>query len=1043
MKNRIVRILITVAFSLMATAAYAQNSFKVSLKLVDANTNEPVSFATTSLTLAGADEAAKYVLTDTEGKSDFTKVKKGTYTLKAEIMGYKAHVQEITVDKNIDLGVIKMAEDVEALDAASVTAVGNPIIVKKDTVEYTASSFKTSDNDMLEDLLKKLPGIEVSSDGSITANGETITKITIDGKTFFLDDPQLASKNLPAKMIEKVKVVERKSDQAQFTGIDDGQEEFIIDLSIYKGMMDGWFGNLTAGAGHDAPDKGYYNEDHKFAEEGWRYQGGAIVGNFKDHSQLTLILNANNTNNRGFNDLAGGMMGGMMGGGMRGGMGGGMMMGGGMGGGMMGGGGMGGGMMGGMGGGITSSWMGGVNGAWDLFDGDMELSGNYLYNGSNSYVEQESHKITYMDDGSQLINDESGTSTRNTGGHRIGIRLDHEFSPSSSILFEPQFNFGGGDFSEFSDFATNSLGVDGIERKTNQGFNTSYGDNKNWTASGRFLYRQRLGKAGRTLSLNANYNFSNNDMTSYNQSLTQVDLNKDNEWDQNPTIVNQMYLQNSKSSSLTGRLVYTEPLVENLYLEASYQYSWSRSNSLKDAFDSGTNEFGDGFIIYDPIGATPNAEYSNSILNENINQRAGITFSWQTDKLTAQLGAAANPTHTYNKTNGETYESNVVNWSPEARIRFYFNDYTNMQLNYNGRSSQPSTSQLMPVPDNTNPTSVSLGNPYLQPYFNHNARWNFGYTNMSSFMSINGNISGGMVQNAITNAQWYDQAGVQYSIPVNGPGTYNANAMLMINAPLGLSNFSIMSMTNARYNQSTSYIGNGKLATDKYYDASSVSFDYEAFNRDFPDLGNTDAFTQNNTMTTGVMQMLRLTYRNDVVELVAGGRTNMSKSWYTMNSVNQKATWTNNASFEMNWTLPFGMNLITDINYNWYNGYTTPQEPEFVWNAEITQLLFNNKCTIALRAYDLLNQAKNLTVTDNSNYHLESRSNTLGRYVVVAFTYRFGTFGNNRGGRGPGMGMGMGRGGMRGGPAGGPMGGGMRGGMGRGPMGPPAGGMMR
>jgi hypothetical protein len=308
-------------------------------------------------------------------------------------------------------------------------------------------------------------------------------------------------------------------------------------------------------------------------------------------------------------------------------------------------------------------------------------------------------------------------------------------------------------------------------------------------------------------------------------------------------------------------------------------------------------------------------------------------------------------------------------------------------------------------------------------------------------MSINGNISAGMVQNAITNAQWYDQASVQYSIPVNGPGTYNANAMLMINAPLGLSNFSIMSMTNARYNQSTSYIGNDNLATDKYYDAANVTFDYEAFNRDFPDLGKTDAFTKNNTMTTGVMQMLRLTYRNDVVELVAGGRTNMSKSWYTMNSVNQKATWTNNASFEMNWTLPFGMNLITDVNYNWYNGYSSPQKSEFVWNAEITQLLFNNKCTIALRAYDLLNQAKNLTVTDNSNYHLESRSNTLGRYVVVAFTYRFGTFGNNRGGRGPGMGMG--RGGMRGGPAGGPMGGGMRGGMGRGPMGPPAGGMMR
>ena len=1016
MKYRIVRILITAALFLVATATYAQNAFKVNLRLVDEKTGEPVGFATTSLTVKDATEALKYVLTDSDGKSEFTKVKKGTYVLKAEIMGYKAHLQEITVDKNLDLGVIKMAEDVETLDAASVSAVGNPIVVKKDTIEYTASSFKTSDNDMLEDLLKKLPGVEVNSDGSITANGETITKITIDGKTFFLDDPQLASKNLPAKMIEKVKVVERKSEQAQFTGIDDGQEEFIIDLSIYKGMMDGWFGNLSGGGGHDVPDKGYYNDEHKFADEGWRYQAGAIVGNFKDHSQLTLILNANNTNNRGFNDLAGGMMGGMMGGGMRGGG----MMGGGMGGAMMGGGGM----MGGMGGGITSSWMGGVNGAWDLFDGDMELSGNYLYNGSNSYTEQESHQITYLDGGSQLINDETGTSTRNTGGHRFGIRLDHEFSPNSSILFEPQFNFGGGDFNEYSDFATNTISKDGVESKTNNGFSTSYGDNENWTASGRFLYRQRLGKAGRTVSLNANYNFSNNDMTSFNQSLTQVDADKDNQWDANPEIVNQKYLQNSKSSSLTGRLVYTEPLIDKLYLEASYQYSWSRSNNTKDAFNSGSNQFGDGFILYDPTNESPDADYSNQILNQNINQRAGVTFSWQTDKLTAQLGASANPTHTYNETNGETYESNVVNWAPEARIRFYFNDYTNMMLNYNGRSSQPSTSQLMPVPDNTNPLSVSLGNPYLQPYFNHNARWNFGYTDMSSFMSINGNISGGMVQNAITNAQWYDNAGVQYSIPVNGPGTYNANAMLMINSPLGMSNFSIMSMTNARYNQSTSYIGASNFDSDRYYDAGTVSFDYDSFHNDFDGLLNDGKLTENNTMTTGVMQMLRLTYRNDVIELIAGGRTNMSKSWYTMNSINQKATWTNNASFEMNWTLPFGMNLITDINYNWYNGYTTPQDPEFVWNAEITQLLFDNKCTLALRAYDLLNQAKTLTVTDNSNYHLESRSNTLGRYVVIAFTYRFGTFGGNRGNRGPGMGMG--RGGMRGGPGG--MGGGRMGG---------------
>lgn len=141
-----------------------------------------------------------------------------------------------------------MDPDKQVLDAASVSATGNPIVIKKDTIEYNATSFKTTDNDMLEDLLKKLPGVEVGSDGSVTANGQTISKITIDGKTFFLDDPQLASKNIPAKIVDKVKVVQKKSDQAQFTGIDDGQEETVIDLSIQKGMMNGVFGNVMAGA---------------------------------------------------------------------------------------------------------------------------------------------------------------------------------------------------------------------------------------------------------------------------------------------------------------------------------------------------------------------------------------------------------------------------------------------------------------------------------------------------------------------------------------------------------------------------------------------------------------------------------------------------------------------------------------------------------------------------------------------------------------------------------------------------------------------------
>ena len=290
-----------------ATPAFAQSIYTIKLHLSDEKTSEPVAFATASVTVKGEKSPLKYTLTDDKGDASITKLKKGTYILRAELMGYKTYTKEVVLDKNIDLGTIKLQEDAEVLDAARVSDVGNPIVIKKDTVEYNASSFKTSDNDMLEQLLKKLPGIEVAADGSITANGETIKKITIDGKTFFLDDPQLASKNIPAKIVEKVKVVEKKSDQAMFTGIDDGEEETIIDLRLRPGMAQGWFGNIMGGGGHDVPGPRSSMDD-------WRYQGAAMVGRFTDKSQISIILNANNTNNRGFNDVAGGMMQGMRGG---------------------------------------------------------------------------------------------------------------------------------------------------------------------------------------------------------------------------------------------------------------------------------------------------------------------------------------------------------------------------------------------------------------------------------------------------------------------------------------------------------------------------------------------------------------------------------------------------------------------------------------------------------------------------------------------------------------------------------------------------------
>ena len=994
------RLLVALVAFFSALTLSAQQ-YRLTLQLQDATTGEAVGFATVSV--APEKGQHKYALSDAEGKAVIEKLRAGKYSLKAEIMGYKPLEKTVEIKADVNLGVLKMEQDRQVLEAASVSAVGNPIIIKKDTVEYNASSFKISDDNMLEDLLKKLPGVEVNEDGSITVNGETISKITIAGKTFFLDDPQLASKNIPAKLVDKVKVVKKKSEQAEFTGIDDGNEETIIDLSVQRGMMDGVFGNLMAGGGHDVPSSGKNMND-------WRWQGSFMGGRFSEKSQISVIANANNTNNRGFNDLAGNMMGGMMGGG-----------------GMMGRG-------GGFGGfgnnnGITTSWMGGVNGNWDLFDNKMQLGANYLYNGSVVDVTEKTYKETYRDDGSALLSNTDGLSSRYTDGHRFGVRLEHKFSENTSILFQPQFNFGGGSYVQQSLFDTDTRAADGTTSRTNSGFTNNTGENRNWTASGMLLLRQRLGIPGRTISLNANWNLSNNKMDGYNQSLTETDRS---------VLVNQRVDQLTRSQSVGARLVYTEPLGGYFYMEGSYSVNYSYSQTGKDVYNSGSYEWAPeafslgmgGALPYNPVGEVKDETYTNDIVNRNLNQNIGLAFMYQDEGRRAQLGISAVPTNTYNSTNGREYNSKVWNFAPRAMVFYDFNDNANVRLFYNGRSSQPSTSQLMPVLDNSNPLSLSLGNPYLMPYFSHNLRNEWELSNRQTFFTLRINLQGGMTQNPITSAAWYDQNGRQYSFPVNGHNTYNGSLRIMLNAPIAKSNFSINNMTNASYSKSGSFVGKSNIDMTGYL--SSDNFDYEKFHRDYFENGSAlwdENFLDNTTRSLTVMERFGLTYRSDALEITAAGSTRVSKPWYTVQAATD-ATWNNQVRGSFKWTIgDSGVEIGTDASYRWYNGYTTPQDPQLVWNANFSVPLFRRQATVSLRAYDILDQAKNLRVNITDNYYQETRNNTLGRYVMLSFIWRFGSFGGGgRHQRGSGFGGGRGFGGGGGGRGFGGGGGGFGGG---------------
>lgn len=983
--RKLVTVLLLAIFA--HSAAFAQ-VFKISLALSDGANGEPVSFATVSLTAAGAKKPAKYCLSSESGAAVLEDVRKGNYVLRAELLGYKPLEKEITVTSALDLGKLEMSPDSEQLEAAKVSATGNPIIIKKDTIEYNASSFKVTDNDVLEDLLKKLPGVEVGEDGGITVNGESVKKITIDGKTFFLDDPQLASKNIPAKIIRKLKVVEKKSDQAEFTGIDDGEHETVIDLSLHPGRLKGLFGNVMAGGGHDIPTEAALKGD-------WRYQAAAFLGKFTDKSQISVILNGNNTNNRGFNDMSGSMMGNMRGGG----------------------GGRGRGQGGwGDGNGITTSYMGGANGAWTLCDGDMDLSGNYLFNYTDKEVKEKSLKTSYRPGEQDLVYKSSGLGGEefaNSGtvsvGHRVGVRLEHKFSENTSLIFQPQFNIGHGDYAESSCDST-FLGRQGGEL-VNTATTKNIGHNNNVSTDGFLLFRQRLGMPGRTLSAMVRYSVSDNKLDAFNENHTTVfDGTAPNQ------DINQHILSNQKNYSVNSRLTYTEPVGNHFYVEANYAFRWARSTSEKNTFN---RESGGADGALDPV-------YSNNILNDSQTHEFGANVLFQTEKMRAQLGVAAMPNLTVNETTRYNKESGGLepmrydnggkarwNWAPRAMFWAEPNDKFTARVFYRGYTSQPSTSQLMPVPDNTDPLNVGFGNPNLAPYFNHTLSSDLRFNNKKTFFSFNIRLNAGLVQDPVVSLLWYN-GGSQYTMPFNGSRpTANAGINGFFNIPIAKSNFSINSFTRASWSLNTSYVGTNidmtKYTEEGYYEfMNDLASKFE--DRDW----SAAHITANSTNTLSIMERLRVTYRADNLELQLHGRTRYNQSWYAIATTNDRTqTFNNQVRFSVNWTWEaIGMTLKSDFNYNWYNGYTTKQPDEYVLNAEIQKTLFKNKFTLALKGYDLLGQAKNLTVTDNANYHSETVNNTLGRYLILSLTYRFGNMDKSKMKNGMGMGGGP-RGPMR------------------------------
>ncbi|MDR0295274.1 MAG: outer membrane beta-barrel protein [Prevotellaceae bacterium] len=917
----------------------------------DSLSKAPIDFATVILTRASDNQPVLTVNTNSTGVFEFNRVpQNGEFVLTVSYMGYLNLQRNIgnTTESVVDLGILSIRENATRLSDVVVEAMGNPIVFKKDTIEYTASSFKVPENAVLEDLIKKLPGAEVDSDGKITVHGKEIKKVTVDGETFFADDPRIASRNLPAKMVDKVQVVDRKSDQAQFTGIDDGNEETVLNLTVKQGMKNGWLGNLSTGGGHRD-----------------RYQAGGFVARFDNNWQLSFIGSGNNTNNRGFTDIAGSMMQSGRGGGGGGGM---MMMGGGSRPGSQGGGfnlNVGGVNMSIGGNGITTSWLTGLNGHIQA-NKKLRIGGNYFYSGSDNVLEQERVRENIMaNPNDNFTYSQNGLSNNKTQGHRAALEFEYTIDSLNSFIFKPNFGINFGEFSESSSY-TSIVPKTPIADTLNKGDSKSTGNNDNLSTSGDLLWRHKFGIPGRTFSANLNYGYNKNNTEGKNSSFTQDIANSKD------SIINQRYTTKNNGYNVGTRLSYTEPLGKGYYMELAYSLRYSNSTSDKETFDLRNS------------GAL-DTRYSNNYDNTFVNHSGEVNLCGVGEKHNYIIGVNVQPSYMNSKytSNGKLYDysRSVVNFAPNAQFIYNYSDFQQLRINYRGSTRQPSMSQLQPVLDNADPLFVNIGNPDLNPEFQHNLFGMYRNTNVKTYFTLFTFFSANYTFDKIVNANIYDNAGRQTMIPVNTDGVYSGNVRLMINAPFAQnSKLYITSNTGINFNRTVNFTGSVDNISDKERDELLR------------------LTTRNNTQNLNLNEQIRLNYKGTKFDASISGRANWTKAWYSIDNRTATNYWNNTVGADFNWSLLWDFGLSSDINHNYYIGYSSGNDkPMTLWNAELTKQLFKNKQgTISVKVFDILNKSRGTMRNATNNYIEDINTNTLGRYVMFSFTYRFGAVGGQR-----------------------------------------------
>lgn len=750
-------------------------------KLIDQTTKEPVALA--NIRILQPNDSA--FVTGQASKSDGTfsiPVKYGSYIVHISFLGYKdiyKNVQVTASNPTVQLGTLLFYPAEIVLSEVVIAAKAPEIRVKGDTLEFNADSYKVTESAVVEDLLKKMPGVEVDKDGKITVNGREIKKILVDGEEFFSDDPKVASKNLPAKMVEKLQVLDRKSEMAQMTGFDDEEEETVINLVVRPGMKEGLMGNAFAG---------YGSKD--------RYEANAMVNYMKNKNQYTFLGGFNNTNNAGFSDLASSMFSGMGGRGMRG-------------------------MFGGQNG-ITTSGMGGFN-FNTTFSEKFKLGGNVRFGSTDNNALSKTYTQNLLSGGNtfESENNESNNKSQNLN---MDFRMEWKPDTLTQIIFRPNAGIYENRRRETGDFFTRNETNDTI----NSGDSEYYSEGNGKNIGGRLDASRQLGKKGRVLSIQLRAGLNDSENNGNNLSNTFYHGTKPDD------IIDQKFTNTSNSKNWSGYISYVEPIGKNNFIQLAYRYQQNLSESDKDTRSK------DAEGNYTVLDSAYSKRLENDFMNQQIEinfkaEREKYNYMFG---FSAQPSSSNSKTFKGDEKIHDLSQD-VINYAPMAQFNYRWSRQKNLRINYSGSTSQPSVTQLSPVVDISDPLNITYGNPDLKPSFNH--RLNIRYMNFvpekSSSITFFGN--GGYTFNDIVSSTFTDrETGRKETTYKNVDGNWNANGRLMLNMPLRNIKFSIFSMSTVGYNHTNGFSNNESNLSRRTNLGQTLGLNYRSDIIDFGIRGN-------------------------------------------------------------------------------------------------------------------------------------------------------------------------------------------------------------